>query len=51
MPNKGFNPNFMEIENDSACFRLKTLVKVVSDAVEVQSTWNLVHMFPMIWSF
>ena len=31
--------------------RLKFLVKVVVDEVEVQSTCNLVHMFPMIWSF
>ena len=30
---------------------LKVLVKVVLDEVEVQLTWNLVHMFPMIWSF
>ena len=29
-------------------FRLKFLVKVVFDEVEVQSTSNLVHMFPMI---
>ena len=32
-------------------FRLKFLVKVVFDEVEVQSTWNLVYMCPMIWSF
>ena len=35
----------------SSRFRLKFLVKVVFDEVEVQSTWNLVYMFPMIWSF
>ena len=29
----------------------KFLVEVVYDEVEVQSTWNVVHMFPMIWSF
>ena len=29
-------------------FRLKFLVEVVFDEVEVQSTSNLVHMFPMI---
>ena len=29
-------------------FRLKFLVKVVFDEVEVQSTSNLVYMFPMI---
>ena len=28
--------------------RLKFLVKVVFDEIEVQSTWNLVHMFPLI---
>ena len=32
-------------------FRLECLIKVVFDEVEVQSTSNLVHMFPMIWSF
>ena len=31
-------------------FKLKLLVKVVFEEVKVQSTWNLVHMFPMIWS-
>ena len=35
----------------SSRFRLKILVMVVFDEVEDQSTWNLVHMFPMIWSF
>ena len=29
-------------------FRLKFLVEVVFDEVEVQSASNLVHMFPMI---
>ena len=37
----------MNIENDSAKFRLKFLVKVVFDEVEVQSTY-LVNMCPMI---
>ena len=32
-------------------FKLKFLVKVVFDEVEVRSIWNLVHMFPMIWSW
>ena len=32
-------------------FWFKFMVKVVVDEVEVQSTWNLVHMFPMIWPF
>ena len=38
----------MNIENESASFKLKFLVKVVFDEVEVQSTWNLVYMFPMV---
>ena len=34
----------------SSRFRLKFLVEVFFDEVEVQSTWNIVNMFPMIWS-
>ena len=34
-----------------SCFRLKFLVEVVFDEVEVQLIWNLVHMFPMILTF
>ena len=51
---KTFDPQFhgpLNIENESASFRLKFLVKVVFDEVQIQSTWNLVHMFHMVWSF
>ena len=34
-----------------SCFSLTFLVEVVFDQVEIRSIWNLVHMFPMIWSF
>ena len=47
-----FWPQFhgpLNIENERASFRLMFLVKVVFDEAEVQSTWNLVHMFLMIW--
>ena len=37
----------LNIENESGSLRLKFLVKVVFDEVEVQSTWNLVHM--ILW--
>ena len=31
--------------------RLKLLVKVVFDEINIQLTWNLIYMITMIWSF
>ena len=37
-------------ENYMAIVSLRAFCSLI-DEVEVQSTWNLVHMFPMVWSF
>ena len=43
-----FRPQFHGTLNVEKDFRLEILVKVVFNEVEVQSTLNLVYMFPVI---